>query len=304
MAADQPFVIKKVKKAEHAHHGGAWKIAYADFVTAMMAFFLLLWLMSMTTPEQKKGIADYFAPPNVSAANSGAGGVLGGTAYENDKNAKMAGSPQDAKSFTAPENDTPGPLLSVKGGSNAEKGEEQKSTDASKKDIQSKFDQQFKAAAESIQQAWQAMPQVTDIAQNLRVEQTDDGLDSKIMDQEGRRMFPEGSKFPIEAVRQAISAIAPILQKLPNQIQISGHTASGASYDNPRYGAWELSMDRADVVRQILGEFGLNDDKVAQVTGHAAQSPLFPNDPYLAGNERVEITVLYSAPPVPPNMGF
>ena len=73
MPADQPFVIKKVKKAEHAHHGGAWKIAYADFVTAMMAFFLLLWLMSMTTPEQKKGIADYFAPPNVSATNSGAG---------------------------------------------------------------------------------------------------------------------------------------------------------------------------------------------------------------------------------------
>ena len=176
MAAEQPFVIKKVKKAEHAHHGGAWKIAYADFVTAMMAFFLLLWLMSMTTPEQKKGIADYFAPPNVSATNSGAGGVLGGTAYENDKNAKMAGSPQDAKSFTAPENDTPGPLLSVKGGSQAQKGDEQKSTDASKKDIQSKFDQQFKAAAESIQQAWQAMPQVTDIALNLRVEQTEDGL--------------------------------------------------------------------------------------------------------------------------------
>ena len=117
-------------------------------------------------------------------------------------------------------------------------------------------------------------------------------------------MFAEGSKFPIEAVRQAIAAVAPILQKLPNQIQISGHTASGASYDNPRYGAWELSMDRADVVRQILGEFGLSDDKVAQVTGHAAQSPLFPNDPYLAGNERVEITVLYAAPPVPPNMGF
>ena len=199
------IIIKRKRKAVHAdHHGGAWKVAYADFVTAMMAFFLLLWLMSMTTPEQKKGIADYFAPPNVSAANSGAGGVLGGTAYENDKNAKMAGSPQDAKSFTAPENDTPGPLLSVKGGSNAEKGEEQKSTDASKKDIQSKFDQQFKAAAESIQQAWQAMPQVTDIAQNLRIDQTKDGLNIKIMDQDGRRMFPEGSKFPVEAVRQAI----------------------------------------------------------------------------------------------------
>src|SRR3569833_4365306 len=112
MAADQPFVIKKVKKAEHAHHGGAWKIAYADFVTAMMAFFLLLWLMSMTTPEQKKGIADYFAPPNVSQTTSGAGGVLGGTAYENDPTAKMAGSPNEAESFPAPANAQQGPLQS------------------------------------------------------------------------------------------------------------------------------------------------------------------------------------------------
>ena len=76
---DQPFIIKKIKKAGHAHHGGAWKIAYADFVTAMMAFFLLLWLISMTTPEQKQGLADYFAPPNISPSTSGAGGVMGGT---------------------------------------------------------------------------------------------------------------------------------------------------------------------------------------------------------------------------------
>ena len=304
MADTPPFIIKRIKKHQHAHHGGAWKIAYADFVTAMMAFFLLLWLMSMTTPEQKKGIADYFAPPNVSQTTSGAGGVLGGTAYENDPTAKMAGSPNEAESFTAPANDQQGPLLSVKGGSLAEKGDEQKSTDAAKKDIQSKFDQQFKAAAASIQQAWQAMPQVTEITQNLRLEQTEDGLSIKIMDQDGRRMFPEGSKYPIEAVRQAIAAMAPILQRLPNQIEISGHTASGAHYDNPRYGAWELSMDRADVVRQILGEFGLSDDRIRSVIGRAAQPPLFPNDPYLAGNERVEITVLYSAPPVPADLGF
>ena len=91
MAYEQPIIIKKVKKHEHAHHGGAWKIAYADFVTAMMAFFLLLWLISMTTPEQKQGLADYFAPPNVSASTSGSGGVLGGTALD-DSDVKKAGS--------------------------------------------------------------------------------------------------------------------------------------------------------------------------------------------------------------------
>ena len=104
MPADHPFVIKKVRKAEHAHHGGAWKIAYADFVTAMMAFFLLLWLMSMTTPEQKKGIADYFAPASVSETTSGSGSVLGGTALASDgMNSQGAKSVIDAKSPSAPD---------------------------------------------------------------------------------------------------------------------------------------------------------------------------------------------------------
>ena len=296
---DTPIIIKKVKKGGHAHHGGAWKIAYADFVTAMMAFFLLLWLISMTTPEQKKGIADYFAPPNVSLSDSGAGGVLGGTAYEDNPQTKLSGSPNEAESFTAPKSPKAGPLLSVKGGSEAQKGDEQKSTEAAKKDSQTKLDQQYQVAAESIRQAWRAMPQVTNIDDNVKVEETPEGLDIKIMDQDGRRMFPEGSKYPIEDVRQAIAAMAPLLQKLPGQIQISGHTAAGAEYGNPRYGAWELSMDRADVVRQILGEFGLSDDHVSSVTGRATSAPLFADDPYLAANERVEITVLHASPPVP-----
>src|ERR1700710_605915 len=119
MASDQPFIIKKIKRAAHAHHGGAWKIAYADFVTAMMAFFLLLWLISMTTPEQKKGIADYFAPPNVSETTSGSGGILGGTAYDNAQ-AKMSGSNTDAKVFTAPDSERKtGPMVAVRGGDQA-----------------------------------------------------------------------------------------------------------------------------------------------------------------------------------------
>jgi len=146
------------------------------------------------------------------------------------------------------------------------------------------------------------MPQVSEISQNLRVEETKDGLNIKIMDEAGRRMFPEKSKYPIEAVRAAVAAMAPILEKLPNQISISGHTAGGTQFDDPRYGAWELSMDRADVIRQILGEFGLSDDRIAAVTGHASQQPLFADDPFLAANERVEITVLFANPPVPPNL--
>jgi chemotaxis protein MotB len=308
---NQPYIIKKIKKAAHVHHGGAWKIAYADFVTAMMAFFLLLWLMSMTTPEQKKGIADYFAPPNVSESTSGAGGILGGLAYDQDQ-AKMNGSPTDAKQFTAPDSQPKsGPMVAVTGGRGAQsqKADEQKKAEdssdlfkTSKINISSSYNQDFQSAAASIRQAWQAMPDVSAVQNNLVVEETEDGLNIKILDRQGQPMFAEGSKYPFEITREAIAAIAPILQRLPNEIRIAGYTASGATYRDPHYGPWELSMDRANVVRGILGEFGLANDHIDSVVGRADNDPLLPDDPYLASNGRIEITLLYKAPPVPPNM--
>jgi chemotaxis protein MotB len=293
----QPFIIKKVKKAAHGHHGGAWKIAYADFVTAMMAFFLLLWLISMTTPEQKKGLADYFAPPNVSENPSGAGGVMGGQAFAEDGAKMRIEATRD--SLTAPESSEAGPQAEARGGTDEEGGNEEEAVRASTVSLQSEYNKDFHSAAASIRQAWQANPDITTIADSLLVEETNEGLNIEIIDQEGRPMFPEGSKYPYEATRKAIAALAPILQKLSSPITISGHTAAGASYPNPRYGAWELSSDRANAVRAILGEFGLSDDRVHSVIGQAAADPLFPNDPYLAGNGRVEITVKHEAPPVP-----
>ena len=299
---DQPFIIKKIKRAAHAHHGGAWKIAYADFVTAMMAFFLLLWLISMTTPEQKQGLADYFAPPSISPSTSGAGGVMGGTALDSNGD-KMAGSAVDARKAvtSSPDNQT-GEEDAAIGGRAGKVGSDQEADQSSRTDLTASEDQVFHSAAASIRQAWQAMPDVTDIADNLVVEETEDGLNIQLIDQEGRPMFPEGSKYPFEATRKAIAAIAPILQQLPNQISISGHTAAGSRYDNPRYGAWELSSDRANVVRGILSEFGLKDERIDAVVGRATAEPFFPNDPYLAANERIKITVLYRAPPVPAGM--
>jgi chemotaxis protein MotB len=293
----QPIIIKKVKKSGHAHHGGAWKIAYADFVTAMMAFFLLLWLISMTTPEQKKGLADYFAPPNVSESPSGAGGVMGGQALA-EQGAKIR---QEATkdALTAPESSEAGPKTEAKGGSDEEGGNLKAAMLASTVDMSSKLNKDFHSAAASIKQAWQANPDLTTVADSLLVEETEEGLNIEIIDQEGRPMFPEGSKYPYETTRKAIAALAPILQKLSSQVTISGHTAAGATYANPRYGAWELSSDRANAVRSILGEFGLSDDRVHSVIGQAAADPLFPNDPYLAGNGRVQIVVKYEAPPVP-----
>lgn len=299
---DQPIIIKKVKKGGHAaHHGGAWKIAYADFVTAMMAFFLLLWLISMTTPEQKKGLADYFAPASLSESSSGAGGVLAGNAFDTQgnktTNAASDLNPGVAESRTegmATLDDGSG-LLGTASGNDTTKN-------ALEKPIQSTFRGAFEGAAASIRQAWQQNPNLTDVQDNLRIEETTDGLDIQIMDAVGRPMFPEGSKYPFEYTRQAIAAIAPILAKLPNQLRISGHTASGSTYDDPRYGAWELSSDRANMVRTILGEFGLADDHIESVVGRAATQPLLPSDPYLSANQRISILLLNAAPPVPPDL--
>ncbi len=297
---DQPIIIKKVKKNKHAHHGGAWKIAYADFVTAMMAFFLLLWLISMTTPEQKEGLATYFAPPNIAPTTSGSGGLMGGTALENEGSLMAGSTPQErADASITPKGEDFGTVAGAMSGRDQLQGNEFESANASQYDLKSTDDQGFHSAAASIRQAWQAMPDITEIADNLLVEETDEGLNIRIIDQEGRPMFPEGSKYPNELTRQAIAAIAPILQKLASPVRIAGHTAAGGVYVNPRYGSWELSADRANTVRQILGEFGLADDRVNSVVGRSTADPFFPNDPYMAANERIEITLLYETPPVP-----
>lgn len=297
---DQPIIIKKIKKKGHAHHGGAWKIAYADFVTAMMAFFLLLWLISMTTPEQKEGLADYFAPASLSPTMSGAGGIMGGNAFDNSGN-RMSGSSADIieDKPASPQSSEAGTTATHIGGQAREQGSEQEASSDSEFNLKSIENQAFHSAAASIKQAWQSLPEVTPFMDNLLIEETEEGLDIQIVDQQGRPMFPEGSKYPLEPTRAAIAAIAPILQVLNAQVTISGHTAAGGRYDNPRYGPWELSADRANVVRSILGEFGMGEDRVKSVIGRSTDEPFFPNDPYMAANERVRITVLHAPPPVP-----
>lgn len=160
----------------------------------------------------------------------------------------------------------------------------------------------FSLAAATLRQAWQELPDITSISENLILQETDEGLNILIADQEGRSMFPEGSKYPYEITRKAVAAIAPVLAQLPNQIRISGHTAAGSQYNNPRYGKWELSADRANVARAILEEFGLNSDRIHSVVGQADAEPFFPNNPYLDANQRVSILIMSEDPPVPPEL--
>jgi chemotaxis protein MotB len=295
MAGDQPIVIKKVKKGGgHGHHGGAWKVAYADFVTAMMAFFLLMWLINTTTPEQRRGIADYFAPASVSPSTSGNGGVLGGTALGED-GAQGRGSssviqrlaPDARRDNNTQENESP----------DASDGP-QASTDAMASAMARREQAEFEAAEQSLRQAMQDMPEIAELSRHIQIDMTPEGLRIQLVDQDGRAMFRPGSAEPNERAVVLLRAVAEIAQQLPNRLSISGHTDSGPS-PAPDYTNWDLSADRANAARRILQSTGLADDRIAEVQGRAGTEPLYPDDPYLPGNRRLSIVLLREAPVLP-----
>ena len=294
--SDRPIIIKKIKKGGGAgHHGGAWKVAYADFVTAMMAFFLLMWLINTTSPEQKKGIADYFAPASVSATTSGSGGILGGTALGQD-GSNSSGS-KSVIEQTAPE----APKDTTENGADAKKSSLDDATEKQLQDAQRKKEEEaFESAAASLKQALQDMPELAELSKQLIIDQTPEGLRIQLVDQEGRSMFKEGNAQPNDRARILLRAVAKVINQLPNRISISGHTsASAANVKNP--GDWPLSSARADASRQILQASGVDPDRVYQVAGKANSDPLYPDDPTLAGNRRIAIVLLREKPVLPPN---
>jgi chemotaxis protein MotB len=287
------IIIKKIKKAEHAgHHGGAWKVAYADFVTAMMAFFLLMWLINTTSPEQKRGIADYFAPASVSQTTSGSGGILGGTSLS-DSGTKSSGS-KDIVQALAPE--AP-PNVTETGQSQTQSqqtslGADQKADDAA-----------LTSAAQSLRQAMQDMPELAELSKQIIVDQTPEGLRVQLVDQEGRSMFKEGSAEPNDRAKVLLQAVAKVVNKLPNRVTVAGHTSASANGAAPS-SDWALSSSRADASRQILESAGVDPDRIYQVAGKAASDPLYPDDPMLPGNRRITITLLREAPVLPSDAGM
>jgi chemotaxis protein MotB len=290
---EQPIILKKVKKVVHGHHGGAWKIAYADFVTAMMAFFLLMWLISMTTPEQKQGLADYFAPSNVSRSTSGAGGIMGGTAFD-EEGARMPGTkPQVVMTISTPAQPK-SPELAEKEAKDAAQ------MDKLMKEKSARDEQNFRSAAESIRQAMRENPDLAELSRNVIIDETPDGLRIQIVDQDGRSMFPSGHAEPFERTRRLLDEVAAILIKLPNRVSISGHTDANPVAGRPGYSNWELTADRANATRRILENAGLSNDRIYQVVGKADSEPLFPEDPYMAANRRLSVLLLREAPVTPP----
>jgi chemotaxis protein MotB len=296
---EQPIVIKKVKKGGggETHHGGAWKVAYADFVTAMMAFFLLMWLINTTSPEQKRGIADYFAPASVSQTNSGSGGILSGTALGDD-GAKAKGSLAVIEQM-APKSPNPDDGKS----SDAAKPGTAISTEAMRQALRQRDDAAFASAAQSLRQALQDMPELAELSKNIIVDQTPEGLRVQLVDQEGRSMFNEGSAQPNDRAKLLLRAVAKVINQLPNRISVYGHTSAspgGAKAESD----WTLSAARADASRRILQSAGVDPDRIYQVSGKATSEPLYPDDPMLPGNRRIAIVLLREAPVLPPSPGL
>jgi chemotaxis protein MotB len=165
-----------------------------------------------------------------------------------------------------------------------------------------KTDQAFALAASSLRQAMQDMPELTEASKHIMVEETKEGLNIEIVDQDGRSMFPEGSKEPYERTRTIVQKLAGPLKATPYRLSITGHTAATRTAAQPGNGPWNLSADRANAIRKILEEEGLPSSNFYEIGGKADTDPLFPDDPFMAANRRVTITLMREAPPVPPGL--
>ena len=307
MAGDGAVIVKRIKKSRHgAHHGGAWKVAYADFVTAMMAFFLLMWLINTTTPEQKRGIADYFAPQSIAQTLSGSGGVLGGRVMgEESARAGGAASVFQKNSPSSPNTKSKSTQAATSlGGASQSRGQstdtQSQSGETADHSTASSQDGDFAHAAEAIHQAIQDNPDLATLSKQVIMEQTPEGLRIQLVDQDGRPMFQPGTSEPMPYTKRLLEEIGKIIDRLPNRVSISGHTESKPFLGPNGETNWELSAQRANAGRALLAAGGLDSDRIYEVAGKAGSEPLLPEDPNASANRRLSIVLLREAPPVEP----
>ena len=284
MADDQSdVIIKKVKKKSGAQGGGGagtWKIAYADFVTAMMAFFLLLWLLSATDAEQKKGIADYFAPSTqISNSNSGANALLAGLSIAQEGAMVSNLSNIGIEMNLAPE----------------DKDEDTKDASESEElsaETQEKQQQiQFEQVTESLQTAIEENPELEDLSDNVLIDVTPDGVRIQLVDEENMSMFASGSSKLEQKSAVLMGLIAEAVKDTPQKIRISGHT-DAKPFSSGAVTNWELSADRANASRRALITGGLDGRRIQSVVGLAETEPFVKDDPFSPQNRRISITLL------------
>ena len=270
----QPIIIKRIKKGGHALHGGAWKIAYADFVTAMMAFFLLMWLLGSTAKGELQGIASYFASPVKVAMQGGDGSGNSSSVIPGGGNnlAKVYGQERRADSESK---NNPRSIDTIRA--------ERARIDA----------QRIKALQSKIDAMITENPRLNEYRSQIRIDVTPDGLQIQIVDHQNRPMFDSGSALVKPYMRDILREIGAALGGVENRISLAGHT-DAAPYGNGErgYSNWELSADRANASRRELVSAGMPDAKLGRVVGLAASDLLEPDNPRAAVNRRITITVL------------
>ncbi|TVR99023.1 MAG: hypothetical protein EA406_04755 [Rhodospirillales bacterium] len=306
MAQHTPVIIKKVRKKSHGgHHGGAWKVAYADFVTAMMAFFLLLWLLNVVTDEQLKGIADYFSPVTVkvSTGTSGGSGIMTGkTVGAVEDFPDPFGTPRTTFQERLarigvvdvdPDPDADDPDAEAEG-LPRHRTPEAREVDADDLDamLRQREEQQFREAEAVLREALEGTPQFKVLANSLLIDQTQEGLRIQILDQDGLAMFPLGSADMYLHTRRLLELVARVIEHMPQQVAITGHTDATPFAQDRGYGNWELSADRANAARRALLGFGVPEARFSRVVGKAATDPLIAGDPHAPANRRLSVVLI------------
>ncbi len=291
MADDaRPIIIKRVKKVSGGAHGGAWKVAYADFVTAMMAFFMLLWLLNSTSQEQKEGLADYFTPTTASTnAQSGSGDILGGVSLNSD------GAQDSAVTVSIPATTTE--ASTSEDNVDQEKSEEEKFAEIVAKKEQDYFEQM----SEDLKVVIQESPELSKLQDQVLIDITEDGMRIQLVDKDNRAMFRPASAELYSYAEKMIRTIATVVIKMPNRISITGHTDATPFSSRKNYSNWELSADRANSTRRVLRDSSVSANRIAEVQGKAATEPLLPDSPMRPENRRITILLLRESPTLPAN---
>jgi chemotaxis protein MotB len=268
------------RKKDAGHGSGhGWFVTFADLMGLLVSFFVMLVAFSNQDQQKLQIVAGSMRDAFGVQQNVRYSGIIEVPGLPTRPKLKNSAHipPEEASATPTPD-----------------EHERQRSTGARLKE-----DRAFALAAASLRQALQDMPELTEISKHIVIEESKDGLNVEIVDQDGRSMFPEGQKEPYERTRRLIEKLTSPLKASPYRLSIIGHTAASKVPARPGYGPWDLSADRANAVRRILEEQGVPTTQFMQVGGKADTQPLFPDDPYIAANRRVTITLMREEPPMP-----
>ena len=281
----QPIVVRKIVKGG-GHHGGAWKVAYADFVTAMMAFFLLLWLLGSTTKEQRAAISEYFNNPTAEP----------GTSVTPSPNPVQG--PGGSSTSMIQQDGTATPAVELPPAADATEAspDEESATQIAERKFRARMEEMLKELRELAEKS-EILKQFQD---QLLFDITEEGLRIQILDKDNRPMFDVGSATLKPHTTEILREIAKVINQVPSPVSITGYT-DGRRLERAGYSNWELSTDRANAARRALTAGGMQEGKVSRIVGLASSKLFKPEDPMDPTNRRVSITVLSPRSEAAPN---